>query len=231
LRHPSASALTVLTALTAFTACTPGEGPDPAAVAALEAFVLAPDGAGAPDLALSLPDPDLGTAGLGELASGVDGHHDLVRAWVDYDGEPHWIFAQVDATPEVAWAVVIAPAPDDVRTADVDPVGTYTDAWNRQQPARALRTVWAEGGRYVDPTTEGHGLDEVADVIDDFNGHFSRTDIVPDSGVRAQDDALHFRWRMQGGLPRTVGMDIARINELGELTLVAGFFGELKRDR
>ena len=36
MRHPSASALTVLTALTAFTACTPGEGPDPAAVAALE---------------------------------------------------------------------------------------------------------------------------------------------------------------------------------------------------
>lgn len=211
--------------------CAPGEGPDPAAVAALEAFVLAPDGAGAPDLELSLPDADRGTAALGDLASSVDGHHDLVRAWVDYDGELHWIFAQVDETPEVRWAVVLPPAPDALRGADADPVGPYTDAWNSPRPAAALAPVWADGGRYVDPDNDVRGAAALADVITDFNARFRRADIVPDSGVRRQDDALHFRWRLSGGLARMQGMDIARVDEAGDLTLVAGFFGALEPDR
>ena len=106
-------------------ACSPGEGPDPGAVAALEGFIANPDSNTTDDFSFSGPAEATTPEALTALASDIDGHHDMVRAWVRYDGTLHWIFAQASADG-VQWAAVVPPADDGVEGTEDDPAVSYT---------------------------------------------------------------------------------------------------------
>lgn len=205
-------------------ACAPGEGPDPAAVAALEAFVSSPE---VPTF--YGPEADASPQDIEGLRSAVDGHHDMVRAWVDYQGAPHWLFGQVQ-DEALLWAAVVPPAPDEGSLGE--PSESYMAAWGvpaAERPA-LLEPVWADEARYVDPGTEGVGVAGLSEVIDDFDDQFPRADLLPASGVVTQDAFLHFRWKMDAPLIKMDGMDVGLVGPDGRLELIAGFFGELELD-
>lgn len=206
-------------------ACAPDEGADPAAVAALQTFVDSPENAGT----FYGPEPESSVEDIEGLASEVDGHHDLVRAWVRYQGELHWLFAQVDGDA-LEWVAIVPPAPDG--QVESEPARSYMDAWELPAEERValLEPVWGAEARYVDPGAEGVGVEGLSQVIDDFDAQFPRTELLPASAVVTQGSFIHFRWVMDATLFNLDGMDIGIVGPDGRLELIVGFFGGLEPD-
>ncbi|MFT5587753.1 MAG: hypothetical protein ACI9VR_005366 [Cognaticolwellia sp.] len=127
------------------------------------------------------------------MASAVDGHHDLVRAWVRYQEELHWLFAQVDGE-EFASAAIVPPAPEG--EVESEPARAYIQSWNVPTADRLelLAPVWGEEARQVDPGAEAFGPDGLSQVIDDFDDQFPRTDLAPLVPTSRRSDGKPGAW-------------------------------------
>jgi hypothetical protein len=226
--------------------CAPSAvGPDPELVGTLEAFLAAADrgepvdGLVSPDFVLAAPqrsasgaEVDVLLAELAPLAlrSAVDGHHEVLRAWVSQGDELSWLFAAADSEGQLAWVALFPPPPDGEDSSA--PVAAYMEAWNTRdldERGALLEEGWAADGRYVDPTGEAEGREALSALIEDFRDGLPGARVVARSDMAEHHDFVHFRWQARGlvGTIRAQGMDVGRLDTDGRMTFVGGFFGAL----
>jgi hypothetical protein len=228
-------------ALTVVLGCAPDvEGPDPEAAATLEAFLAAAN-AGEPvdelvteDFVLAAPEhtelqPLLDDRGPLELASEIDGHHEILRAWISQGDELQWLFTYVQ-DHRLSWIALFSPPPDGEQASAE--VTAYQEAWNtRDETERAslLQESWATDGHYVDPTGEATGREELGTFIGDFRKSLPGARVVVRSDMAEHHDFVHFRWQARGlaGTIRAQGMDVGRLDSEGRLSFIGGYFGPL----
>jgi hypothetical protein len=168
------------------------------------------------------------------LATTHDVHHDVGRARIRRGDERGLLMVQTDFGRVVRLAVLYDPIPDD----DVRPdaLVAYEHAWaETDEVARRafVDDALALDGRYVDPTADVRGRQGLADHIAGFQGQMPTASIVGTSGILVQHGVLHFTWHMdlvKDTIPFTDGMDVIFLDDGGQLSLVAGFFGPLADD-
>jgi SnoaL-like domain len=105
----------------------------------------------------------------------------------------------------------------------------YLATWNESDPVArraAIETVWADGGRYVDPLAEVTGHDEISALIGNVQqqvpGHVFRLL----DGVDAHHNIARFGWELvpaDGGAAIAEGFDVAVTNDDGRIRSVLGF--------
>jgi hypothetical protein len=111
-------------------------------------------------------------------------------------------------------------------------VERYLDIWNETDAdARraAVRRVWADDGRYVDPLADVAGADQISDLIgavqEQVPGHVFRL-LDEREGIDAHHNVLRFRWELvpeSGGTPLAIGFDVAVTDDEGRIGSVVGF--------
>ena len=162
---------------------------------------------------------DLSSAGT------IDAHHDV--ALVPLTRE-RLLFVQVVDGQAVLAAVL--PEPGAGRGTNDVIAERYQAAWNiagRDARSASLTGAFAANGRYVDPTVDIDGRPALVDHIDGWLSQQSSAVIAPVGGVEQRGSVATFAWEITGaGLANGVGLDVALRSEDGELTFVAGFFGE-----
>lgn len=111
-------------------------------------------------------------------------------------------------------------------------VERYLDTWNETDPdARraAIRAVWADDGRYVDPLADVTGPDEISNLIgklqEQIPGHTFQ--LLTNGGrIDAHHDVVRFAWELvpaNGGEPLAIGFDVAVKEDDGRIGSVLGF--------
>ncbi len=109
-------------------------------------------------------------------------------------------------------------------------IADYGAAWQESDPSKRfdlLARCFAEDGRYVDPTADVAGRDEICahigEVLQQTNG---RVDIT--STPTVHHDVVHFTWHMiaPDGNILVAGHDFLHMNEQGKIAQLAGFFGD-----
>jgi hypothetical protein len=175
-----------------------------------------------------------GVVGSLKLASGVDSHHDVLRVQVtrnDVGGADFMLFGRLDG--DRYSAIVLIARPADGALGDDDAVMTaYGDAWGADDGKKRddlLAQCWSKGGRYVDPTADVKGRDDLGKHIEEFRGQLPGAAVTPKSELAHAAGAVHFRWVTTGlaGLVDIEGMDLGLRDDDGKLVLIAGFFGPL----
>jgi hypothetical protein len=236
--------------LSSMMACAPDDG-DPAALFAALGTALAIDDADLRAEALaplidegavaSLPERGAQTGdGVKELlsagapivvASTHDVHHDVARARMQRGDDAGLLMVQIADGRVVRLAILNDPIPDDDTKPDA--LIAYEHAWAEADPDARRAFVddaLTIDGRYVDPTADVRGRQGLADHIAGFQGQMPSASIVGTSGILVQHGVLHFTWHMdlvKDAIPFTDGMDVIFLDDGGQISLVAGFFGLL----
>lgn len=170
----------------------------------------------------------LAGAGL-TVTSQVDSHHDVLRALVTRGDDELVLFGQLDADGLLSFVVLTAP-PGEGAGEGGDVVNAYQAAWNEgdlEKRTAQLEDSWAEDGRYVDPTADVTGREELVAHITGFRDSLPGAAVLGTSDVVEQAGMVHFRWVTTGlaGAVNIEGMDVGLVDDDGKLTLIAGFFG------
>ncbi len=109
-------------------------------------------------------------------------------------------------------------------------IAAYGSAWQETDPVKRLELLeqcFAQNGRYVDPTAEVSGRDQLSDhigaVLKDTQGRVELT-----SGPTSHHDVVHFTWHMiaSDGSMMVSGHDFIRFDADGKIAHLAGFFGD-----
>jgi hypothetical protein len=164
-------------------------------------------------------DNDLSSVGT------IDAHHDVALVPLTQE---RLLFVQVVDGQAVVAAVL--PEPGAGRGTNDVVAEQYQAAWNiadRDARSDSLTGAFAANGRYVDPTIDISGRPALVDHIDGWLSQQSTAVIAPVGGVEQRGDVATFAWEITGaGFANSVGLDVALRSEDGELTFIAGFFGE-----
>lgn len=109
---------------------------------------------------------------------------------------------------------------------------TYIAAWNesdRAKRAAQLEAAWAVDGLYCDPTARVSGRAALTDHIGDVRANLGEFAIGPTSGFDEHHGFVRWAWRMTqpSGEPMVDGLNIARIDDSGQVALIVGFFEQV----
>ncbi len=109
-------------------------------------------------------------------------------------------------------------------------VTRYCLAWDEPDAERRraiLAEVWAEDGRYTDPTVDLSGVEALVAHIGRVQETYPGSHIERLSAVDLHHDVLRFTWRrvLADGQPRPDGIDFGALAPDGKLALIVGFFG------
>ncbi|WP_170480493.1 nuclear transport factor 2 family protein [Ruegeria arenilitoris] len=109
-------------------------------------------------------------------------------------------------------------------------ITVYGAAWQETDPERRSQLLdhcFAENGRYVDPTADVGGrqqlCEHIGNVLKDTKGRVEIT-----SAPTVHHDVIHFTWRMiaPDGSVMVSGHDFVQLNKQGQIAHLAGFFGD-----
>lgn len=109
-------------------------------------------------------------------------------------------------------------------------IAAYGAAWQETDPEQRLKLLtrcFAETGRYVDPTAEVSGRNQLSThigaVLKDTQGRVEIT-----SEPSSHHDVVHFTWHMVApdGTIMVSGHDFIRLGADGKIAQLAGFFGD-----
>ncbi|WP_298848341.1 nuclear transport factor 2 family protein [uncultured Ruegeria sp.] len=109
-------------------------------------------------------------------------------------------------------------------------INNYGAAWQEKSAEKRLEFLtrcFAENGRYVDPTAEVSGREQlnahIGEILQSTNG---RVDIT--SSPVSHHDVVHFMWHMVApdGAIMVAGHDFIRVDNEGKIAHLAGFFGD-----
>jgi hypothetical protein len=111
-------------------------------------------------------------------------------------------------------------------------IDTYLDAYGETDVARRdelVERVWATNGELLDPPLEASGRAAISGLADVVNAHYPGHRFRRTSGIDAHHDVARYAWELVApdGTVAVAGMDVAEINDRGQLVRVAGFFGDL----
>jgi hypothetical protein len=107
-------------------------------------------------------------------------------------------------------------------------VARYIDIWNEKDPAArraAVRALWADDGRYVDPLADVAGHDGIDAVIAAVQAQFPGFVFRPGPVIDAHHHLARFTWELgpEGGDAVVVGFDVAVFTGDGRIQDVHGF--------
>lgn len=107
----------------------------------------------------------------------------------------------------------------------------YCACWNEVDVSRRMRIldeIWASDGRYMDPTVDLRGRDELCRHIGNVIARQPGA-IVRKSKVDCHHHAFRFSWYKQltAGKRLPDGIDFGELNADGLITRIVGFFGPL----
>jgi SnoaL-like domain len=112
-------------------------------------------------------------------------------------------------------------------------VQRYLAVWNESDPEErlaAIRTLWADGGAYVDPLAEVAGHDQISALVgavqQQLPGHVFRLL----DGVDAHHNVARFWWELvpgDGGESVAEGFDVATTEGDGRIRSVVGFLDKV----
>ncbi|MCO1654848.1 nuclear transport factor 2 family protein [Pseudonocardia humida] len=116
-----------------------------------------------------------------------------------------------------------------------DVIDTYCGAWSDPDPQRRralLRSVWADGATYTDPTVHATGPDELLAHIDTVLARRPGAKVVRTSRVDVHHGLARFAWHVvqADGSTLPEGLDLAELTADGRIRRIIGFFGPLPRD-
>ena len=119
------------------------------------------------------------------------------------------------------------PAPPDSLEGVVD---QYVAAWNapdQDERSRLLNAVWAEAGRYLDPSAHVRGRRELARHIGGFQASLPGTVIRRSGPVIRTGAHMTFPWEIIGedGAVVASGRDAGLLDADGRILRIEGFFG------
>jgi hypothetical protein len=111
-------------------------------------------------------------------------------------------------------------------------IDTYLDAYAEPDPSRRNRLVekvWATNGELLDPPIEGSGRAGISALTDVVNTHYPAHTFHRTSGIDSHHQLARYAWELRGpdGTVAVSGVDVAEVNDHGQLVRVVGFFGEL----
>jgi hypothetical protein len=112
-------------------------------------------------------------------------------------------------------------------------IDTYCRAWTEPdaaQRAQYLQAVWADGGRYVDPTVDLVGADALLEHIAAMHTRRPGARVKRTSALDCHHDACRFEWEALSadGTALVKGIDLALLDATGRIKAVIGFFGTLQ---
>jgi hypothetical protein len=111
-------------------------------------------------------------------------------------------------------------------------IDTYLEAYCETNAARReelVERVWATNGELLDPPLEASGREAISGLADVVNTHYPGHHFRRVSGIDAHHDVARYAWELVApdGTVAVTGMDVAEVNDRGQLVRIAGFFGEL----
>ena len=113
---------------------------------------------------------------------------------------------------------------------DAELIAAYFTCWNttdRAQRAEAIEAVWAVGARSVDPLTDVTGHDQLDAMFTGFHELYPGHTFRQVGGADRHHQLLRWGWELLAADSSRVldGLDIARIDDDGRISNLAGFFG------
>ena len=111
-------------------------------------------------------------------------------------------------------------------------IDTYLDAYAEPDAARRNRLVekvWAADGELLDPPIDGSGRAGISALADVVNTHYPAHTFHRTSGIDAHHQVARYAWELRGpdGTVAVSGVDVAEVDDHGQLVRVVGFFGDL----
>ena len=111
-------------------------------------------------------------------------------------------------------------------------IDNHLSAYGEPDRARrhdAVRHVWADDGRLVDPPLAARGHDEIVAQADALLAQFPGHRFRRSSGVDVHHGHVRYAWQLlnPAGAAVLEGVDFARVADDGRLDSVVGFFGPL----
>ena len=111
-------------------------------------------------------------------------------------------------------------------------IDTYLDAYTETDAERRARLVdaaWATNGELLDPPIEGSGRDGISALAEVVNTHYPAHTFHRTSGIDSHHQLARYAWELRGpdGAVAVAGVDVAEVNDHGQLVRVVGFFGDL----
>jgi hypothetical protein len=108
----------------------------------------------------------------------------------------------------------------------------YVASWNESDGAKRaalLETAWAADGVYCDPTARVSGRAGLSEHIGNLRASLGEFAIGPTSQYDEHHGFVRWTWRMtkESGEPMLGGLDVARIDDNGQVALIVGFFEEM----
>ncbi len=109
-------------------------------------------------------------------------------------------------------------------------ISAYGAAWREADGDKRLvllKQCFEEDGRYVDPTADVTGIENlsthIGEVLASSGGRVAIT-----SRPNKHHDVVHFTWHMvdASGVEMIAGHDFARLSASGKIEHLAGFFGD-----
>ena len=123
--------------------------------------------------------------------------------------------------------------PDTLTATMSGTVDTYLEAYGEADVARRttlIRSVWASGGRLLDPPLDGEGHVGISALTDIVHAHYPGHTFRRTSAVDSHHGVARYAWELVGpdGTVAVSGLDVAEFGTDGKLVRVLGFFGELQ---
>jgi hypothetical protein len=111
-------------------------------------------------------------------------------------------------------------------------VDTWLEAYAEPDPARRAQLVagvWAADGALIDPPFDARGLDDITAAGDTVLSHFPGHRFRRTSGIDLHHRTARYAWEIVSPEGTTVlfGLDLVDVDEVGKLSRVVGFFGDL----
>jgi hypothetical protein len=157
-------------------------------------------------------------AALVELPSGgrAAGHHDVAQLVL-----PDALLFAIGAEAVHSLALF-----EDAEVDAPAAIDDYVAAWNESSADRreSLLGIYAERGRYVDPTADAVGREALLAHLTAFRNSMPGTILERTGPVRQAGRWYAFEWVMTSGETTTLGLDVVELDDAGQLVLVAGFF-------
>lgn len=117
-------------------------------------------------------------------------------------------------------------------TIDVDAaIARYFAAWNEPDPDKRkvlVHKAWAVDARSVDPLADVTGRDAICDMIGAVHQQFPGVSVHRSTDVDHHHDLVRFGWEILDAdeTVAVAGIDIARVDQDGQVVELLGFFGE-----
>ena len=107
-------------------------------------------------------------------------------------------------------------------------VDDYIAAWNERDDDRRralVQRAFASDATYVDPARSGEGVDGIATMIAEAQGHFPDHHVELVADPDAHHDRVRFTWQLfpDGADAILTGYDYATVSDDGRLRDVTGF--------